>query len=681
MAEHQHDQSRTDQTETETERVFVVETVETVGTIATVIATCNPTPVQVPAETPPPSPGAITTEFDPAIVHYDEDRAISYQFRQLEMPGDSTLASKAWKDIFLPIKTASPFKTDPPEPKVYIASLVNLPRIGRLNRVLTWSFEKSAIDRGTYVDFDEYGYDQSGYPCLISGAELGRRRSNQPRPETARGYVPRRQIDESLFKRAENSPSPAFPWARQRFGREWIFGVNGSHDEGVLAFVVLQFCRDEDFSEAPGSYDPSNMARRKFAQRFLAYFAGCWEPSRYPWRSSDDRWTGLARFNKSWWEDLLFQFHMRVFTTQTRPWPNNPGHALVRDWGTLLVPGEKNDLDLRELRFSVAMKATWKMNLPIFTMVIIADKSAASRFQDLGDLGDADKWMAANIRPSLRLAGVAAFAFRIRSLLTVWEASWSDLLQGIERVLTTELASVLSPSARGASMFVENNLQLAEFYFSVLQILRIAASWIQESMDDLGRTVDHIEWLCYDSSPAGASSDSTLNYDQDPTVEVFRQNWESVKTHHRRLGDALLKRIEKKQEQVKGLQDGLFNAISVNEATKTTQLNHFILVFTIVTVFYLPLSFVTGFFDAGLFDWSYLGKTSSFAATIVSVAGLTYLLSGFSIWIIQDPGLRDSFRSGWMTLKNFLAGLRRRVSFGRHRRKSSEDTEQPEKVD
>ncbi len=36
----------------------------------------------------------------------------------------------------------------------------------------------------------------------------------------------------------------------------------------------------------------------------------------------------------------------------------------------------------------------------------------------------------------------------------------------------------------------------------------------------------------------------------------------------------------------------LFTATAVSEATKSKQLNHYIIVFTVVTIFYLPLSFV-----------------------------------------------------------------------------------------
>ena len=36
----------------------------------------------------------------------------------------------------------------------------------------------------------------------------------------------------------------------------------------------------------------------------------------------------------------------------------------------------------------------------------------------------------------------------------------------------------------------------------------------------------------------------------------------------------------------------MFNATSVNEAKKSTQLNHYIFVFTVITIIYLPLSFI-----------------------------------------------------------------------------------------
>ena len=49
------------------------------------------------------------------------------------------------------------------------------------------------------------------------------------------------------------------------------------------------------------------------------------------------------------------------------------------------------------------------------------------------------------------------------------------------------------------------DLSLSELYFTVIQILRISADWIQESMDDLGHMVDDMERLYL--SPGGATTE------------------------------------------------------------------------------------------------------------------------------------------------------------------------------
>ncbi|KAK0653044.1 hypothetical protein B0T16DRAFT_323103, partial [Cercophora newfieldiana] len=350
----------------------------------------------------------------------------------------------------------------------------------------------------------------------------------------------------------------------QRFGREWIFGLNGVNDQGILPIIVLQFCRDEDLTD-----NKHDSGRPRFTKRFLTYFTGPWGQDRHHWITADERWSGMTRLGKPHKEDKLFQFHMRVFTAQGKGgWFHQTGPGLMRDRGTLAVPGKKTNLDLCEIRFSVGLKTTWEMDLPIFTLVTMADLSVTGYLKVLEGIGDNSKWAAANIRPSTNTTGVAAFAFRIRSLLPVWEAHWLELLQGIDAALQTDV------------------------------ILRLAADWIQESMDDLRRTVDYIDQLCCVSDMkqfaiVDMTSDSASNNSQDSTLETFRQNWDSVESLQRQIGNGLLARIAKRQAEVKNLQDSLFNATAVSEATKSTQLNHYILVFTAVTVIYLPLTFVT----------------------------------------------------------------------------------------
>lgn len=174
-------------------------------------------------------------------------------------------------------------------------------------------------------------------------------------------------------------------------------------------------------------------------------------------------------------------------------------------------------------------------------------------------------------------------------------------------------------------------LQLSEFYFGIGSTLRIAAEWIRESMDNLRSTVSDIERL-YFSPRTPANYPSFLPVDTgdlEQAKETFRKTFENVIARQQSMGLDLLSRIERKQEEIKGLRDGVsayldlyflflpapslaqpgvhvpmwiitltrvrqvFNATAVHEATKSTQINHYIFVFTVVTIFYLPLSFVT----------------------------------------------------------------------------------------
>ncbi len=105
-----------------------------------------------------------------------------------------------------------------------------------------------------------------------------------------------------------------------------------------------------------------------------------------------------------------------------------------------------------------------------------------------------------------------------------------------------------------------SDLRLSESYFAVIQILRIAADWIQESMDDLRRTVDDIERL-YLSSKITSEFANFLPSEppkaREEAIETFKKNWESVILRQQRIGTALLSRIAKKQEETKSLRDGV----------------------------------------------------------------------------------------------------------------------------
>lgn len=222
------------------------------------------------------------------------------------------------------------------------------------------------------------------------------------------------------------------------------------------------------------------------------------------------------------------------------------------------------------------------------------------------------------------------------------------------------------------------DLGLSGLYFTVIQILRISADWIQESMDDLRQTVDDMERLYLDSTIDGqfASFCPPGSQDRDAAAKVFRENWESVLSHQQRLGNALLLRVAKKMEETKSLRDGVSTtphraellltacrpAVQRNGCERGDQVDaveplhfgfhrgHRVLpaaefycgmkrpLHSILTT---PLQFQLtsgkALFALGLFDWQDPRQTTWFIITTIMVAGVTYFVSWLSIWVVGNP--------------------------------------------
>ncbi|KAK1752624.1 hypothetical protein QBC47DRAFT_327941 [Echria macrotheca] len=587
----------------------------------------------------------IAAEVDPAKAGlYDSEETVKHQKQQLPTQSETgvTFSPQKWNEAFTPFYL--------PIPNVVgTRALQPNEEPSGLTDVLLWKIDGSATLHGANVDYSELGYDERGYVCKLD-VEQSAVDTNLKSEHIFFGAA-RNPKDHSL-KADEKPESSGKPWTGQRFGKEWRFGLSGVHDDSLLSIAALQLCRGEDFSETHeyGSLAP---ARRRLAQCFLTQFKGEWDPlSRHRWGSSYQPWTGSAMLNRPNWDDLVFQYHMRVFTV---PPPaiaaRLPGPGLTRKQGELahLNPDDKyslrhGSLRLFELRYSVGLKTSWKLDFPVFSLVVMAD-STASRLRELPSLADENAWDTAGIQPAIRATGISAFAFRIQSLMIPeWEVQWSRLINEIKKSLNADLGNILSPARRREMMVDSRDLRLSDSYFAVIQILRIAADWIQESMDDLRRTVDDIERLYLSPSSATTSEFATfLPRDpdaRDAAIESFRKNWGSVMSHQQRIGNGLLARIKNTQAEVEGLRDGLFNATSVNEAAKSADLNHYILVFTVVTIFYLPLSFITALFALGLFDWQDPKQVTTFAVTLSLVAGGTYAFAWLLIWAVGDPTWR-----------------------------------------
>jgi hypothetical protein len=89
-------------------------------------------------------------------------------------------------------------------------------------------------------------------------------------------------------------------------------------------------------------------------------------------------------------------------------------------------------------------------------------------------------------------------------------------------------------------------------YFTVLQILRIAAEWIDESIDDL--------------KDLRARWDLLYLHDAPFTTEEIRlasTNWDNVISAAERRHKTLRDRLDRKAEEVKSLRDGVYPGISL----------------------------------------------------------------------------------------------------------------------
>lgn len=145
----------------------------------------------------------------------------------------------------------------------------------------------------------------------------------------------------------------------------------------------------------------------------------------------------------------------------------------------------------------------------------------------------------------------------------------------------------------------DTSFRLSKLYFTVLQLLRIMAEWIEGSLDDQKRLREQW-WNGWNRQPLALTVDEKA---------IIDKNWDTIISSMEPRTQYFLDRINRKTEEVKSLRDGvritillrclllttdvkLFNATSLREASKGMALNRAIYVFTVVTVIYTPLGFM-----------------------------------------------------------------------------------------
>ncbi|OTA91232.1 hypothetical protein M434DRAFT_389172 [Hypoxylon sp. CO27-5] len=193
-----------------------------------------------------------------------------------------------------------------------------------------------------------------------------------------------------------------------------------------------------------------------------------------------------------------------------------------------------------------------------------------------------------------RLTGVAVYLRVLRSILPIWTRKWVETLNEIDNLLGVKVDDLFDPKQDSGSMMFDSTFARSRLYFTVLQTLRIISEWIQQSEQELQQLKKDFD-ISVQPNTARRGSISPTQNDTSPNtfIKEVDEAWEELISMHSSTSKYLLDRIEKKEVEIKSFRDGLFSATSVREASRATVLNQYILVFTIVTIFYLPLNYVS----------------------------------------------------------------------------------------
>ncbi|KAK5998073.1 hypothetical protein PT974_00445 [Cladobotryum mycophilum] len=313
------------------------------------------------------------------------------------------------------------------------------------------------------------------------------------------------------------------------------------------------------------------------------------------------------------------------------------GIKCKREQMTLKSPFDGRSLKLTERRYSTAL-SLFPMERPLghYTLVSIIDAKENENELELFKNSPVDgmfiprtsnAWSHYGLLPAGLFTGVSAFQLQICSFIDTWEKDWRNTMNELDILISVKLRDLGHDEFRKRLMFDTNELERSELYFTVLQILRIFSESIRAAPDYLTTLSTHVR------SPV--LNDCWFEKDSPRTPDVHRvlnYNWQIVLSKQESAAKRLLERIERKTDEVKSLRDGLFNAQSVQEAIKGRHLNKYLFVFTVVSVIFLPPSFVATFYGTQLFEEATQGQTKKvFWSVLAAVSGFTYIIAGIGI--------------------------------------------------
>ncbi|RSL61196.1 hypothetical protein CEP53_005217 [Fusarium sp. AF-6] len=206
---------------------------------------------------------------------------------------------------------------------------------------------------------------------------------------------------------------------------------------------------------------------------------------------------------------------------------------------------------------------------------------------------------------------------------------WSDALDSIDKVIHVNLSD-FEDEKRVEDLMFDRSFTRSKDYFVAIQLLRIMDEWLDELLQSIDDLRDMPAW-----SRVMFHVNAAAEYNIDSATKGMKERVIRFQN-----------RVRKKSEEIKSLRDGLFNATSLREATKTMALNQAIYIFTVVTVLFTPVSFLATFWALPFLNnpaeegSDMVPEPSSFRSSFVTLPLLTYTLVIGIAWYMRPDQSR-----------------------------------------
>ncbi|KAK5080396.1 hypothetical protein LTR05_008645 [Lithohypha guttulata] len=223
-------------------------------------------------------------------------------------------------------------------------------------------------------------------------------------------------------------------------------------------------------------------------------------------------------------------------------------------------------------------------------------------------------------------------------------------------------------------MFDHPGMRRSRYYFRVLQFLRI----MDESVVEMRLYLD--KWGADLRLSLKENLSRLDDYCSSLELGSIFEQWEVMKSEWEEGMDQVRQRIARKQTEVQSLRDVLFTATSVREALQARHTNQNIMIFTVVTIIYLPLSLVTAVFGMHNLSSSLHLSTSMtpYAIALVTVSMSTYCFALLGLdWYRNHKTGTSRCAMLYRSIEDRYQQIRGRVTAKRQKRGDEEAGEEP----